>query len=318
MCVHSLGVSEQYILYEVSCEAGNGIPTPNDLAAYYEPGQLCVCVKFEGEVCNDIVFAGTYNNWNTNPAEMAKFAPLEGFEGWYYVAVTDYASNIQGKPVQLKNDGSFAWEYQTGDVYSWELISGYVEIVPGYSNESDLVGYSTAEPVIMISKYFKDSPCHVLERDYVIRLKAPNCAGEDGVYYEPAIIGSFNNWTEGVAANYKDDATAEYVFLVSTNEGGEFKFRALGITDWSNEILVLNEEGMWMTNPNILFGAETEIFVDYSEGKYTLCEESGNPTDLEDIQSPSSMTNCQKILRDGQLIILRDGKTYTVMGAEIK
>lgn len=316
--VHSLGVSEQYSLYEVSCDAGNGIPTPADLAAYYEPGQLCVCVKFEGEICNDIVFAGTYNNWNTNPAEMAKFAPLEGFEGWYYVAVTDYASNIQGKPVQLKNDGSFAWEYQTGDVDSWELISGYVEIVPGYGNESDLVGYSTTEPVIMISKYFKDSPCHVLERDYIIRLKAPNCAGEDSVYYEPAIIGSFNNWTEGVAANYKDDATAEYVFLVSTNEGGEFKFRALGITDWSNEILVLNEDGMWMTNPNIRFGAETEIFVDYSEGKYTLCEESGDPTDLEDIQSPSSRTNCQKILRDGQLIILRDGKTYTVMGTEIK
>ena len=79
-------------------------PTKNDLADFYEPGQLCVCVYFEEEVCNDIVFAGSYNGWNTTVAEMAKFAPLEGFEGWYYVAVTDESETIEGKPVQLKKD----------------------------------------------------------------------------------------------------------------------------------------------------------------------------------------------------------------------
>ena len=42
------------------------------------------------------------------------------------------------------------------------------------------------------------------------------------------------------------------------------------------------------------------------------------PTSIENTHSPSSITNTQKLLRNGQLIILHDGKTYTVMGAEIK
>ena len=39
------------------------------------------------------------------------------------------------------------------------------------------------------------------------------------------------------------------------------------------------------------------------------------PTSLSDIQTPT--TNTQKIIRDGQIIILRDGKTYNVMGVEV-
>ena len=42
------------------------------------------------------------------------------------------------------------------------------------------------------------------------------------------------------------------------------------------------------------------------------------PTSIENTHSPSSITNTQKLLRNGQLIILHDGKTYTIMGAEIK
>ena len=39
-------------------------------------------------------------------------------------------------------------------------------------------------------------------------------------------------------------------------------------------------------------------------------------TAVDNIQSP--ITTCQKVIRNGQLIILRDGKTYTTMGAEIQ
>ena len=42
------------------------------------------------------------------------------------------------------------------------------------------------------------------------------------------------------------------------------------------------------------------------------------PTSIENTHSPSSITNTHKLLHNGQLIILHDGKTYTVMGAEIQ
>ena len=40
------------------------------------------------------------------------------------------------------------------------------------------------------------------------------------------------------------------------------------------------------------------------------------PTSVTDIQSP--ITDIPKTIRNGQLIIIRDGKTYTVMGQEVK
>ena len=49
-------------------------------------------------------------------------------------------------------------------------------------------------------------------------------------------------------------------------------------------------------------------------GEFTT--KSNVTTDMDNIQSPAS--TCQKVMRNGQLIILRDGKTYTTMGAEIQ
>ena len=41
-------------------------------------------------------------------------------------------------------------------------------------------------------------------------------------------------------------------------------------------------------------------------------------TAVEDIHSSSSMTDYQKLLRDGQLLIIHEGRTYNVMGIQIK
>ena len=55
-------------------------------------------------------------------------------------------------------------------------------------------------------------------------------------------------------------------------------------------------------------------------GTYTILtkhEENGSTTSVENTNTQSLTTNCQKIIRNGQLIILRDGKTYNVMGLEL-
>ena len=62
-----------------------------------------------------------------------------------------------------------------------------------------------------------------------------------------------------------------------------------------------------------------EVVEDYKNDPYWkeffIQEESKAPTSVDDIQS--SIANGQKIFRDGQLLILRDGKTYNVMGVEV-
>ena len=255
-------------------------PSAYDLRNYEQKGYFVVCVCFEGEVCNDIVFAGSYNGWATSdPASMVKFEPLGGFDGWYVavVPVTVYEDGVEvndGKPVQLAQDGSFSWGYQTGDVDSWDLISGYVEISEGYGGESDLRNFDSSEPIILRSKYWKwqsnEACVEIVQQDYTIYLKAPSCGG-----YEPAIIGDFNNWNEGVPMDLQWDGY--YKAVITSSVGKGIKFKASTDTDWSNEILYSDWGGMfkeWRTLSNYELGIETTIYLDYSTPGYswTLCD----------------------------------------------
>ena len=70
---------------------------------------------------------------------------------------------------------------------------------------------------------------------------------------------------------------------------------------WSNE--VEDNPYTFVISDNVTLSAEFEAVI---------------PSSLENTNSQSPMSNYQKIIRDGQLLILRDGKTYNVMGAEIQ
>ena len=123
-----------------------------------------VCIQFLEPVCNDIVWTGTYNDWSTKLYELLYFQPVPNYDGWYYVNVpiTNSANDVisWGKPVQLANDGSFSWDYQAGDVNSWEVIYGTITVSVGYTNESNLSNCVYDDgPLVLISKYFKNDPC---------------------------------------------------------------------------------------------------------------------------------------------------------------
>ena len=70
---------------------------------------------------------------------------------------------------------------------------------------------------------------------------------------------------------------------------------------WSNE--VEDNPYTFVISDNVTLSAEFEAVI---------------PSSLEHTNSQSPISNYQKIIRDGQLLILRDGKTYNVMGAEIQ
>ena len=298
-----------YDIYETSCEEEvipevSTVPTAEDLAEYEQDGYFVACINFQGEVCNDIVFAGSYNGWATDPASMVKFEALEGFDGWY-VAVIPVTVNEEGvevndgKPVQLANNGSFSWDYQTGDVNSWELISGSVDIMSGYSGESNLTNWSSAEPVILKSLYFKNnnSPCgDIVTYDYTINLKAPDCGG-----YEPAIIGDFNNWVEGVAM--APIGNGWYQAVVNSMPGRRVNFRASTSADWSNAIQIYDSEyGAWLNIADYYLTEETTINLDYSAGKYTLCE--------NDVPTPECYTLNVNVAEGGYVNISPEADCY--------
>ena len=258
-------------------------PTPTDLAnANYDVvNNVVLCVHFvgEAEVCNDIYFVGTPNNWAKGEgstedfANCVKFRALQGFDGWY-AAQYEYAEGFQGKPVQAKSDGSFSWDFQTGDPAAWTHIAGLeADIVDGFGGEAN-ISYGAAGAYIYEVSYWKNhrTPCvAAVKHDYTIYLYAPEC--EDAEYI-PAVIGGFNNWAEGVQMNADIDGDGEVVYVATFNdeEGHAFKFRQAGISDWSNQILVYDEENDgYKENPNITLGEETTITLDYRTGKWSAC-----------------------------------------------
>jgi len=136
------------------------IPTAKDLTSYYSSGQVCVCVRFGGRVCNSIVWVGTYNDWSSDVKTLARFKPVTGFDGWYVVAFTDNHSEVNGKAVQLQAGGTFDWKYQTGDVDSWIIHSGTATPKPNaYAGESDLTGIGKSTPLIVTSTNWKHNVC---------------------------------------------------------------------------------------------------------------------------------------------------------------
>ena len=83
--------------------------------------------------------------------------------------------------------------------------------------------------------------------------------------------------------------------------GNGYRFTVTGLeesTDYTYDIVVKNEANQ---------------VIETHSGKFT----TESLTAVENTHSQSPMTDCQKIIRDNQLLILRDGKTYNVMGQEM-
>ena len=255
-------------------------PTPTDLANlnYDVNNNVVLCVHFidEAEVCNNVYFVGSHSGWAESFDGCPQFRELTGFPGWYAAQAeyAEYDGGFQGKPIQAKMDGSFSWDYQTGDPTAWAFVGGLeANITSGYDGEAN-ISYPQAGAYIYEVSFWKNhrTPCvAAVTHDYTIILYAPECEETE---YIPAVIGDFNSWSEGVQMNadFDEDINLIYVATFNNEEGHQFKFRQAGISDWSNQIQVYNEkDDAYMDNPNVTLGAETTIILNYADGKWSAC-----------------------------------------------
>ena len=134
-------------------------PTAADLAKEYDVVNnvvLCINPTGDAQVCNDIRFVGTPNNWGkgdpigTDPEtgdpiygpesfdNCEKFMPVPGFDGWY-AAELPYSAGFEGKPVQEPTDRAWSWDYQCGDVDAWVYVGGNeMTLTPGFTDDSNI------------------------------------------------------------------------------------------------------------------------------------------------------------------------------------
>ena len=109
------------------------------------------------------------------------------------------------------------------------------------------------------------------KKPYHIYLYAPNACPD----MKPAIIGSFNNWEEGLAMNEQldDYSKTVYYYYLMVAKGTEFKFREVTDTDWSNEIQYKSGSD-WLNPGNNVLGSESTLTFDWgdnSQYRFTKC-----------------------------------------------
>lgn len=194
---------------------------------------------------NQLVFAGDYNGYNTDPAQMAKFEAIEGYEGWWKAVITPADASLTpvlaGKPCALYLDGTFpsSWDHQWLNVEAGacEVIDGPATLEVEYEVESKLLVESNSSVVYVRSYGFKTDPCLEPEK-YTVTLTASAPALPEGttVY----AVGAFNSWTTDATpmtlANGVWTATIENVVM-----GAEYKYVANA--SWDNEELLEAAEG---------------------------------------------------------------------------
>ena len=268
------------------------IPTVHDLATagYDVANKVVLCFYFDDAPCYDVVIAGTYmadeaGSWITDPEQLVHMAALESFEGWY-AAEIPYSENAQGKPIQLKSNGAFSWEYQSGDADAWTNKGGAgsqtATIWAGYNNEANIYYYSPGCYIYELA-YWKNhnSPCANTTHNYTLHMYAPNACEE----MKPAIIGNFTNWNTGVAMKDTTDAQGKkiYTITIASDEGLVFKFRDASYDNWSNELQeYLSDVKVWATFSNFMIPAATQdttIVYDFSDNdkyRFAQCEKEEN------------------------------------------
>ena len=204
------------------------VPSDQVLAEYYNPGQLCVCIYVsEDMACNDIVFTGTYNGWSSVISQCAKFQQVEGYDGWYVVAVTDENADPeseygrQGKPIMADIDGNFSWDYQIGAA---TVIRGNVQAVKSpYMNEIDLIQYGTDAPNVYTVDAWKSNPCTAIYHNYTITVISDGCNGA----VVPFVVGGMNNWTftqmQLDAAKTAANGIPTYTYTFKAVEGTQYQ-----------------------------------------------------------------------------------------------
>ena len=236
-----------------------------------ENGDYLVVVKFEGDVCNDIMWVGTSNGWTENPEEQTKFElyDAENYPGWYYVQFADTNEVVQGKPIQLKSDGTFSWDFQTGDVDSWTVKGGDVTIEAGYSGEANLTYNS--KTAVMISAYWKNqkSPCVAIpSHEYTVNITAPE--GSESVY----IVGGFSGW-DFVQMTKDGD-----VFTHSFNDEEGHEFKIVPTASWDDEAVYAADynadDNCYNKAGNSILGVETTLNITVADwlSNVTVCEEA--------------------------------------------
>ena len=206
------------------------------------------CVN-EADVCNDLVFAGSYNDYNITVSELAKFTPIPNYEGWYRTEIMpkENATSTRGKPNQLASDGTFPtdWKHQwfaqmkDGNIVNQcEIIRGVADLEEEYNGEQALVIFEDADVVYIRAYAWRKNPCVPAETHSItFNVTVPYGLDDTDIVY---IVGEMN-WWDPTATPMTKSGNNWTITLHEIEYDTEYKYVANG--SWNFEELGVIEEG---------------------------------------------------------------------------
>ena len=314
------------------------IPSDNVLHDYYNNGDVCVCIYVPADMdCNNKVLTGSFNGWSTTNCPV--FEAVEGYDGWYVASFEqemepDESKGMQAKPVMLSNSGAIDMNYQVGAATA---IRGGVEVQQGaVAGEIELINYGADAPNVYFVDAWKNNPCTAqpepeLELDKTVgyvafptenRPASIELAGVNRDFTWPMAALQAAPWyiTDYNFDNYLYTAVSDTI-----------KFR-----DAANNAIVLCEfipanggqEGRWQQ----FFVAMADYEMALEKGTMVrLIEEldlsnASNYAWMENAPEPLPAgiehivltEKAQKVIVDGVIYIVRDGKLFNLQGAQVR
>ncbi len=238
----------------------------------------------EAEVCSELVFAGDYNGYNTEVANMVKFEAIEGYEGWYKAVITPADPSLTpvlaGKPCALATDGTFpsSWDYQwinVDETKACTVIEGPATLEVEYEVESKLLVSENSSVVYVRSYGFKANPCVAPSfEDVTFNLKTTVPVAEGGIVY--IVGGAFEkSWDVAAYPMEKVDANNWTITLPALIDQ-EYKY--VVNSDWNNDLALAPEEGAECSkvsgNLKVDFVLMEDEFYGFINFGATKCEET--------------------------------------------
>jgi len=259
------------------------VPNPSDLSAFSPETKVVLCAYFDGEVCNDIILMGDYNGWDAASQATVKMREVEGFDGWYAGGVDPdpEGKDKKFKPVQLKSDGSFSWDFQCGGPSVWVKANpagGDLDIQSEMDGAECGMHYTEAGAYIYYCTAWKAgaSPCKA-NKDYFIKVYAPECE-----WVEPTIAGGFDSWADvNHAMEFDfDEQERMYYYYELPDQTPGVAIKIKGGEGWGNPIQhyvdsLSDWRDIWPGTENAILGDDSLIIFDWSDSlhRWQSCEE---------------------------------------------
>lgn len=188
--------------------------------------------------CNDLVFAGNYNAWNTTDvANMAKFEKIVGYTNWYKAVITptEAIEQLEGKPCALAADGTFpiSWDHQWigSEEKPCEILKGDAELLIEYANETKLIVRQIGSVVYVRSYQFMWDPCTIEQvYDVTFNLTTAQAMPADATVY---VVGNFvkNAWETDAYPMTRINDT-HFTATVKAKMGRDYKYVVNGSWDY--------------------------------------------------------------------------------------